>query len=122
MNQNISPVSCDFDPLSITAEAAMEKILKTARPLQVVETVAIREALGRVLAEDLVSAVKVPNHTNSAMNYNMLIVFVDSFLNHHGVGTLGHDCPCHDANALTRLDLVQKRFASEGNTDNIERP
>ena len=102
MNQNISPVSCDFDPLSISAEAAMEKILKTVRPLQAVETVAIREALGRVLAADLVSAVKVPNHTNSAMD---------------GYALKGDDLPEGESRPF---DIIGVAFAGKPFLDKVE--
>ena len=60
--------SCDFDPMSITADQANERILDAITPIKITETVAIRSALGRVLAEDLISGANVPNHTNSAMD------------------------------------------------------
>ncbi|NKB64418.1 MAG: molybdopterin molybdenumtransferase MoeA [Gammaproteobacteria bacterium] len=68
MEQDTTAVSCDFDPMSISADQATQKILEAISPISVVETVSIRAALGRVLAEDLCSAVNVPNHTNSAMD------------------------------------------------------
>ena len=68
MTENQPAPSCDFDPMSITADQATVKILQAIEPIRVVETVAIRSALGRVLAEDLISRVNVPNHTNSAMD------------------------------------------------------
>ncbi len=60
--------SCDFDPTSIGATEAMERILAAVRPVTQVERVNLRAALGRVIAQDVLSRVQVPNHTNSAMD------------------------------------------------------
>ena len=68
MEQHNPAASCDFDPMSISADLATKKILEAVNPISVVETVSLRAALGRVLAADLRSTVEVPNHTNSAMD------------------------------------------------------
>ena len=60
--------SCDFDPASISAGEAMERVLASIRPITQVERVNLRSALGRVIAKDVLSRVQVPNHTNSAMD------------------------------------------------------
>lgn len=60
--------SCDFDPKSISADAANKRILELVAPVSQIETIALRTALGRVTAEDVLSRVQVPNHTNSAMD------------------------------------------------------
>ncbi|MGH8279977.1 MAG: molybdopterin molybdotransferase MoeA [Gammaproteobacteria bacterium] len=53
-------------PLAL--EDARARILAELRPVATVERVAVREALNRVLAKDLISGVDVPAHTNSAMD------------------------------------------------------
>jgi molybdopterin molybdotransferase len=60
--------NCDFDPAWITADEASRQVLELAKPVTVVETVALRATLNRVTAADIRSRVKVPNHTNSAMD------------------------------------------------------
>ncbi len=62
------PVTCDADPSSITVARAMEVILETVSPLQVVESVSLRASLGRTVGHDIASPRDVPNHTNSAMD------------------------------------------------------
>ena len=59
---------CDIDPDSVSAEHAQRLIRETVSPLVQVETVAVRAALGRVAATDIKSTVRVPNHTNAAMD------------------------------------------------------
>ena len=58
----------DFDPSSLLVEQALERIHALAAPVSGVERVAIREALGRVLAEPVHSPIDVPAHDNSAMD------------------------------------------------------
>ncbi len=58
----------DFDPSSLLVEQALERIHALAAPVSGVERVAIREALGRVLAESVRSPIDVPAHDNSAMD------------------------------------------------------
>lgn len=47
---------------------ALERILAQTRPVAGEEMLAVRSALGRVLAADVVSGMNVPSHTNSAMD------------------------------------------------------
>jgi molybdopterin molybdotransferase len=47
---------------------ALERILAEVQPVGGSETVAVRDALGRVLYADVVSRIDVPSHTNSAMD------------------------------------------------------
>ena len=47
---------------------ALSRILAAVQPVAGVETLAVRSALGRVLAADVVSGIDVPSHTNSAMD------------------------------------------------------
>lgn len=53
-------------PLSLAEARA--RILAQLTPLVTIERVALRQALGRVLGEHVVSSVMVPAHTNSAMD------------------------------------------------------
>jgi len=58
----------DYDPASLPANEAYELILEAITPIQEFEKVAIRDALGRILAEDITSKINVPTGTNSAMD------------------------------------------------------
>jgi len=63
-------LSCadDYDPNSIPVPKAREVIARFLAPVTTIERVAIRAALGRVLAADVISPVDVPSHDNSAMD------------------------------------------------------
>ena len=58
----------DYDPSSMDAQVAQQHILDSVHPVQESETVAIRDALGRILASPITSGLDVPGHTNSAMD------------------------------------------------------
>ena len=71
MQNKTSPGStcCDeFDPNALNVEQARKKILETVKSVVDVETIPIREALNRVLAESVKSTINVPPHINSAMD------------------------------------------------------
>ena len=53
---------------ALRVEEALSRILAEVAPVREPEAVPVREALGRVLAADVVSKVNVPSHTNSAMD------------------------------------------------------
>ncbi|RJG07450.1 molybdopterin molybdenumtransferase MoeA [Noviherbaspirillum cavernae] len=63
-------VSClaGYDPNALPVAQAQQIIRDFVMPVQAVEKLALRSALGRVLAEDIVSAINVPAHDNSAMD------------------------------------------------------
>jgi len=65
-----SIVSCldDYDPNALRVDKAREAILACLTPVAGIERVATRAALGRVLAQDIVPAINVPAHDNSAMD------------------------------------------------------
>ena len=65
-----SIVSCidGYDPAALRVDKAGEAIRKCLTPITGIERVATRSALGRVLAEDIVPAIDVPSHDNSAMD------------------------------------------------------
>ena len=62
--------SCEDDLQSnlISVKSALEKILGMITPISRTESVPLRDALGRVLADNLQSPIDVPNHTNAAMD------------------------------------------------------
>ncbi|MCG7925097.1 MAG: bifunctional molybdopterin-guanine dinucleotide biosynthesis adaptor protein MobB/molybdopterin molybdotransferase MoeA [Candidatus Thiodiazotropha taylori] len=62
--------SCaDPEPSStLRVAAAREAIQSGIKPILTTERLALRDALGRVLAEPIVSPLDVPGHTNSAMD------------------------------------------------------
>jgi len=57
-----------YDPNSVSANAVTEFLARLVKPVAGVENVGVFEALGRVLAHDLVSPISVPPHDNSAMD------------------------------------------------------
>jgi len=57
-----------YDPNALHVDKAREAIRSCLVPIAGTETVKIREALGRVLAEDIVPGINVPAHDNSAMD------------------------------------------------------
>ena len=63
-------ISCmdDYDPGSLPADIALDKILSSITSVTETTQVAIRESLGRILAEDIISPINVPSGTNSAMD------------------------------------------------------
>ncbi len=58
----------DYDPNSMPVAKARELIRSFLTPMTAIERVHVRSALGRVLAEDIVSPIAVPGHDNSAMD------------------------------------------------------
>ena len=57
-----------YDPQALSAKAVNEFLSRMVRPVADVEQVEMMAALGRVLAQDVVSPVNVPPHDNSAMD------------------------------------------------------
>lgn len=58
----------DYDPNSMPVAKARAHIRAFLTPITTVERVAVRSALGRILAADIVSPINVPGHDNSAMD------------------------------------------------------
>lgn len=63
-------ISClsDYDPNALPVAQAQGLITDFIAPINTVEKVALRSALNRVLAADIVSPIDVPAHDNSAMD------------------------------------------------------
>jgi molybdopterin molybdotransferase len=70
MTSILQTVSCldDYDPDALRVDKANEAIRACLAPIRETEKVPVREALGRVLAEDIVPAINVPANDNSAMD------------------------------------------------------
>ncbi len=68
--RTLREASCadDYDPNSMPVAKARELIRSFLAPMTAIERVHIRSALGRVLAEEVVSPIAVPGHDNSAMD------------------------------------------------------
>ncbi|HZP92030.1 MAG TPA: gephyrin-like molybdotransferase Glp [Burkholderiales bacterium] len=68
--KSLKELSCadDYDPNSMPVDKAREYIRAFLTPVSGVERLHIRSALGRVLAEDVLSPIDVPGHDNSAMD------------------------------------------------------
>jgi len=63
-------VSCmdGYDPEALRVDKASAAIRACLTPVAEIETVAIRDSLGRVLAQDIVPRINVPGDDNSAMD------------------------------------------------------
>ncbi|OIN94315.1 MAG: molybdopterin molybdenumtransferase MoeA [Comamonadaceae bacterium CG1_02_60_18] len=57
-----------YDPQSLRAGMVGEFLQRLVSPVTEIETIGIFDALGRVLATDLISPISVPPHNNSAMD------------------------------------------------------
>jgi len=58
----------DDDTESLLVEEARRRILADIKPVTGSEKLALRSALGRTLAQDIISTIAVPSHANSAMD------------------------------------------------------
>ncbi len=69
-SKSLRELSCadDYDPNSMPVSKAREYIRAVLEPVTTFERLHIRQALGRVLAADVISPVDVPGHDNSAMD------------------------------------------------------
>jgi molybdopterin molybdotransferase len=63
-------VSCldGYDPDALRVDKAVEAIRACLAPIAGSERVPVRDALGRVLAQEIVPSINVPGHDNSAMD------------------------------------------------------
>ena len=70
LNQIAADPSCmdDYDPNAMSVAQARQFIAQFLSPVAETENVKTMQALGRVLAADIVSPSNVPNHNNSAMD------------------------------------------------------
>lgn len=66
--EQIASCIAGYDPNALPVAQAQEFIARLVPRVEAVEQVAIRSALGRVLAADVVSPIDVPAHDNSAMD------------------------------------------------------
>lgn len=90
------------NPSLLSVEKTLENIQNGIEQLSRVETLAIRDALGHVLAEEVISDINVPPHRNSAMD-GYAIRF-DDIKN----------------NPETKLNLVGSSFAGEPFSGKVE--
>jgi molybdopterin molybdotransferase len=68
--KSLRELSCadDYDPDSMPVDKAREHIARFLAPVTAAERLHVRAALGRVLAQSIVSPLNVPAHDNSAMD------------------------------------------------------
>src|SRR5918912_3646044 len=66
--QDIASCVAGYDPKALPVAQAQEFIARLVPRIDTAESVPIRSALGRVLADDVVSPINVPAHDNSAMD------------------------------------------------------
>jgi molybdopterin molybdotransferase len=71
MTRSIAEIAAQlqgYDPQALTADGVGAFLSRLVAPVTEVESVGVLDALGRVLAQDLVSPISVPPHDNSAMD------------------------------------------------------
>ncbi len=80
---DIAAALAGYDPKALGVDAVQAFLARLAEPAVVTqgERIALRDALGRVLSEDIISPVSVPPHDNSAMDG---FAFDGSVLDAHG--------------------------------------
>jgi molybdopterin molybdotransferase len=66
--QEISSCVTGYDPAALPVAQAQEFIARLVPRLSATESIPLRSALGRVLAQDVISHIDVPAHDNSAMD------------------------------------------------------
>tara|TARA_A100000164_G_C21926921_1_gene783566 strand:- start:681 stop:1967 length:1287 start_codon:yes stop_codon:yes gene_type:complete len=66
--KNIANEFRDYDPNSLNIDIAKKIILKSIHPQRDYEEISLKNAFGRVLAEDIISPINVPRYDNSAMD------------------------------------------------------
>jgi molybdopterin molybdotransferase len=66
--QEIAAQLQGYDPQALSAPAVNDFLERLVEPVRDIEQVAVFDALGRVLARDIVSPISVPPHDNSAMD------------------------------------------------------
>lgn len=95
MTSILHAVSCldDYDPNALPVAKAQQIVASLVEPVIGTERLFVRNALGRVLAEDVISPIDVPAHNNSAMD---------------GYGVRAADL---DANRETALQVIGTAFA-----------
>jgi molybdopterin molybdotransferase len=66
----LQTISCldGYDPNALRVDKAREAILSCLSPIKDVQAVWVRESLGRILAQEIVPAINVPAHDNTAMD------------------------------------------------------
>lgn len=70
MSSLLEALSCadDYDPNSLPVERARQLILSLVEPVAGQERLFVRQALDRILAQDVIAPLNVPAHDNSAMD------------------------------------------------------
>ena len=85
-------VSCldGYDPDALHVDKAREAMRACISPITNSETLPVRETLGRILAQEIVPAINVPSHDNSAMDgYAVRFADLDKPLKEIGTALAG---------------------------------
>ena len=97
-------MSCDdLDANALTVAQALDKIYAAIKPVAETESIPLKQALNRVLAETIVAPINVPTATNSAMD---------------GYAINSHDLPTEGSKAL---QLVGRAFAGKPHQDRVDK-
>lgn len=96
-------VGCDeHDPSLLSVEQAQARALDLVTPVHESQTLALHDALGHILAEDIVSPINVPGYANSAMD---------------GYAVLATDLPLQQT---TRLTVIGTAYAGVPFNDHVK--
>jgi molybdopterin molybdotransferase len=66
--EQIASELAGYDPQALSADMVNDFLTRLVEPVTEIEELAIFDALGRVLASDIISPISVPPHDNSAMD------------------------------------------------------
>jgi molybdopterin molybdotransferase len=66
--EQIASELAGYDPQALSADMVQAFLVKLVEPVVEVESFGLFDALGRVLAQDIISQISVPPHDNSAMD------------------------------------------------------
>ncbi|NML29535.1 molybdopterin molybdotransferase MoeA [Paraburkholderia antibiotica] len=97
-----------YDPHALPVSAAQAIVRQWATPIAAVERVALRDALDRVLAADIVSPIDVPAHENSAMDG---YAFHSAALAHSAQSSTQNSTPGSAQGASIELTVAGKALA-----------
>jgi len=121
MLQSKSSCADDRESGVLSVAEARRQILDEITPISAAEKVALRTALGRVLAEDVISPLNVPGHTNSAMDgYALKAADLTSGVTRFDcIGTAYAGKPCRVQNQAQQCVRIMTGAPMPAGTDTV---
>jgi len=107
-----------YDPDALHVDKAVEAMRACITPIAETELVPVRESLGRILAQDIVPAINVPAHDNSAMD-GYAVRFTDLGAPLSEIGTALAGEPCHGTVGAGECVRVMTGAVMPAGTDTV---